>query len=230
MRAATGVAFPPFVAGAPAAGFVSVGSALGCTGPFGGARPGRDAAQHRADRDRLVGLDQDLRDRARHGRGHLGVDLVGRDLDQRVVDGDRVAGLHAPLEHGALRHRVAHLRERDVDGLAASAALRLAGCGRLVRRRRGGSVAVGLYLAEHASHLNRLIGFRGDVYKRSGHGRRNLGVDLVGRDLDQRLVGLDPVADLLQPTQDRAFGNRLPHLGHGDLNARGARGHPSTQL
>ena len=34
IRAATGVAFPPFVVGAPAAGFVSVGSALGWTGPF----------------------------------------------------------------------------------------------------------------------------------------------------------------------------------------------------
>ena len=182
-----------------------------------------DLAQHRSHRHRLVCLDEDLRDRARHGRWHLGIDLVRGDLDQRIIDGDHITGLHAPLEHGSFRHRVTHLWEGDVHNLAAA-------CGRLFGRRRSGSVAVGLYLAEHASHLNRLIGFRGDVYKRSGHRRRNLGIDLVGGDLDERLVGLHPVTNLLQPTQDRAFGNRLPHLGHGDLNARGARGHPSTQL
>ena len=195
-----------------------------------GAGARSNATQHRADRHSLVGLDEDLLDRARHWGGHLGIDLVGGDLDQRVVDGDGVARLHPPFEDGALGHRIAHLRERDVDNLAAACGRLIAACGRLVGRRRGGSVAVGVYLAEHASHLNRLIGFRGDVYKRSGHRRRNLGIDLVGGDLDQRLVSLDPVTDLLQPTQDRAFGNRLPHLGHGDLNARGACGHPSPQL
>ena len=42
----------------------------------------------------------------------------------------------------------------------------------------------------------------------------HLGVDLVGRDLEQRLVGVDVVADLLQPAGDRAFRDRLPQLGH----------------
>jgi hypothetical protein len=190
--------------------------ALGCG-------PGGDPAQHGADRHCLIGLDEDLRDRARDRRGDLRVDLVRGDLDERVVDRDGVAHLHAPLEHGALGDRIAHLREGNVSQLAADR-------GRVVRRCRSGSLAVGLYLAEHTSHLNRVIGFGGDVYKRSGCGCRNLGIHLVGRDLDQRLVGLDPVPDLFQPTQDGAFGNRLPHLGHGDLNARGARGHPSPQL
>jgi hypothetical protein len=182
-----------------------------------------NAAQHRPDRDRLVRFDEDLLNRARNGRWDLGVDLVRGDLDERVVNRNAVTGLHTPLQHGALGDRVAHLREGDVDQLAA--ALR-----RLLGRRPGGSVAVGLYFAEHASHLNRFIGFGGDVYKRSGHGRRDLGIDLVGRDLDQGLVRLHPVAYLLQPAKDGAFGNRLPHLGHGDLNARGACGHPCPQL
>ena len=40
-------------------------------------------------------------------------------------------------------------------------------------------------------------------------GRRDLGVDLVGRDLDDRLVLLDPVAFLHQPARDRAFEDAL---------------------
>ena len=43
---------------------------------------------------------------------------------------------------------------------------------------------------------------------RGGH----LGVDLVGGHLDQRLVGLDAVADLLEPLEDRSLGDRLAHL------------------
>ena len=89
---------------------------------------------------------------------------------------------------------------------------------------------VRLYLAEHGSHLNCLIGFREDLYKCSGGRGGNLRVDLVGRYLDERLVGLDPVAHLLQPPQHRALGDRLPHLGHGDLDARGAGCHPNAQL
>ena len=54
----------------------------------------------------------------------------------------------------------------------------------------------------------------GDFGEDPRSGRGNLGVDLVGRDLEQRLVALDLVADLLHPADDRAFGDRLPHLGH----------------
>ena len=88
------------------------------------------------------------------------------------------------------------------------------------------AVAVRFYLAEHSSHLNRLIGLGEDLYKRPGGWSGNLGVDLVGGDLDERLVRLHAVADLLQPAEDRALGDRLAHLGHGDLNARGAGCHP----
>ena len=51
----------------------------------------------------------------------------------------------------------------------------------------------------------------------AGRRRRDLGVDLVGRDLEQRLVALDRVADLLDPADDRAFGDRLAHLRHHDI-------------
>jgi hypothetical protein len=48
-------------------------------------------------------------------------------------------------------------------------------------------------------------------------GRRHVGVDLVGGDLEQRLVAGDALARLLQPADDRAFGQRLAHLRHDDL-------------
>ena len=61
-------------------------------------------------------------------------------------------------------------------------------------------------------------------------GDGHLGVDLVGRDLDERLVDLDRVADLLEPLEDRAFGHRFAHLGHGDLRRSSRGGHPGSAV
>ena len=47
--------------------------------------------------------------------------------------------------------------------------------------------------------------------------RRDFGVDLVGDDLEERLVLGDVVAGLLEPLADRAFGDALAELGHGHL-------------
>ena len=58
-------------------------------------------------------------------------------------------------------------------------------------------------------------------------GRRHLGVDLVGRDLEQRLVGLDLLADLLQPLRDRPLGDGDAHLRHDDVDC-GSGGHDSS--
>src|SRR5690606_17957193 len=55
-----------------------------------------------------------------------------------------------------------------------------------------------------------------DLAQDARGGRRNLGVDLVGRDLEQRLVAIDGIADLPNPANHRAFGDRLAHLGHDD--------------
>jgi hypothetical protein len=52
-------------------------------------------------------------------------------------------------------------------------------------------------------------------------GRRDLGVDLVGGDLEQRLVDLDGVADLLQPAGDGAFGDALAQLRKCDVSGHG---------
>ena len=53
--------------------------------------------------------------------------------------------------------------------------------------------------------------------ERAGDRRRDLGVDLVRRDLDERLVDLDGVALFLEPGEDRPLDDGLPHLRHLDL-------------
>src|SRR5206468_2766877 len=56
-----------------------------------------------------------------------------------------------------------------------------------------------------------------DLGEVAGLRRRHLGVDLVGRDLEERLVLADLVADRLEPLGDRPLGDGLTELGHGDV-------------
>ena len=87
-------------------------------GPFGSAlldrcsrpraaRPGcapvSISRQQRADRDRLVLLDQDLDQPAARRRRDLGVDLVGRDVADRLVGLDPVARVLAPARRSCPR-------------------------------------------------------------------------------------------------------------------------------
>jgi hypothetical protein len=77
-------------------------------------------------------------------------------------------------------------------------------------------------LREHRSHRHRLVGLDEDLGDDAFGGGGHLGVDLVGRDVDDGLLGLDVVPHLLAPFEHRALGDRLAHLGHGDLHG-GAR-------
>src|SRR5262249_59186494 len=47
--------------------------------------------------------------------------------------------------------------------------------------------------------------------------------DLVGRDLEQRLVGGDGLAFLLEPLRDRPLGDGDAHLRHDDVDRLGRR-------
>src|SRR6185436_5291030 len=67
-----------------------------------------------------------------------------------------------------------------------------------------------------------LNGYRLDLLhdylrKHAGGGSRNLGVDLIGRDLEDRLIALHLVAHFLQPPRKCAFGDGLAHLRHEDV-------------
>jgi hypothetical protein len=59
-----------------------------------------------------------------------------------------------------------------------------------------------------------------DLGQESSARGRNLRVDLVGGDLEERLVGFDAVAHPFQPPGDGALGDRFPELGHGDVHER----------
>ena len=94
------------------------------------------------------------------------------------------------------------------------------GCGRarLVKafdRRRGAPGRANH--GHHAVHRDRLALLGPNLGHDAGDRRRNLGVHFIGRDLEERLVPLDGVANLLDPADDRAFGDRLAHLGHHDI-------------
>ena len=54
-----------------------------------------------------------------------------------------------------------------------------------------------------------------DLAENAGSRRRDLGVDLVGRHLEQRLVDLDAVTLLLEPPGDGALGDALAQPRHG---------------
>ena len=223
-RRATGVAFEP--SGSATAAPASVARARrarglrrGRLGPLGPG-PGGDPADDLADRDGLARLGEDLGDGAGRGGGHLGVDLVRGDLDDRGVGLDRVADGLGPLEHDALGDRLAHLRHDDVDQLGL-ARLGLVGRGRRGRVRRGRGAAVGgRDLGEDGADADGVA--LGGVQLDDGAGDRggDLCVDLVGRDLDQRLVCRDRVPLRLVPFQDGALADRVTHRRHDDLNRR----------
>ena len=183
----------------------------GLHGPAGCARARLDAAQDGSDRDRGIGLDQDLGDRARGRGGNLGVDLVGGDLYQRVVDRNSIANRNLPLEHRALGHGIAHLGEGDFHEFVG-----------LSGRR---PVAVDLDLTQHGPDRDGRVRFGQDLRERARGGGGQLGVDLVRGDLDERLLGVHLVTHRFQPPEDRSFGNRLAHLGHLYLHGGRARGH-----
>ena len=107
-------------------------------------------------------------------------------------------------------------------GCRRCAAVRLTDRGFRQRRLRGGCAGgFGAGLADHR-HDDGVDGdglpfLDLDLGQHAGAGRRDLRVDLVGRDLEQRLVAVDRFADLLDPADDGAFGDRFAHLGHHDV-------------
>src|SRR5438093_11660883 len=98
------------------------------------------------------------------------------------------------------------------------------GRGGSVRWRGRGSLAVArLEHRDLGPGLHRLTLLGQDLAQDPGHGRRHLGVDLVGVDLEHGLDLDDLVPRLDQPARDRALVHRLAQLRHHD--ARGLARH-----
>ena len=70
---------------------------------------------------------------------------------------------------------------------------------------------------DHGADVDRVTFLHADLGEHAGHGRRHLGVDLVGGHLEQGLVSGDGVADLLEPLGDRALGDRFAELWESDV-------------
>ena len=88
---------------------------------------------------------------------------------------------------------------------------------------RRGTVAVDLRDLGVVGH--RLAFLDQDRRERPGEGRGHLRVDLVGDDLDDRLVLVDVLPDLLEPLADGPLRHALAelghrHLGHGSFSSR----------
>ncbi len=96
--------------------------------------------------------------------------------------------------------------------------------GGCLRGRSGGGRAVRSTVADHGqlhAHLDRLAFRHEDLGDHACGGRWHLGVDLVRRDLEERLVALDRVADALHPARHRSLGDRLAQLRHHHVSQRG---------
>src|SRR2546425_8179499 len=74
-----------------------------------------------------------------------------------------------------------------------------------------------LFRSHHAVDGNRLACVHTNLCEDAGNRRRNLCVDLVRRDFEERFIAIDLVADLLDPANNSALGDRLAHLRHDDV-------------
>ena len=135
---------------------------------------------------------------ASSGRRLSGGRLSGRRLSGRRLSGRRLSG-----------------RSLRCRGLGSRR------FGRLVLGRSGGRAGTVADLREDRADLDRLVLLDEDLFDHATDGRRDLGVDLVGRDLEQTFVGLDGVADLLQPAGDRSLGDALAERGEDHGSAHG---------
>ena len=112
-------------------------------------------------------------------------------------------GLGGRRRRGCGRRNRLRRRRRAPDGLFGGRR------GAAWRRRRLSAMRATTVLIAH-----RLAFLHQHFRQRAGRGRRNLGIHLVGGDLEQRLVALHALAGLLEPLGQRAFDNALAHLGH----------------
>ncbi len=164
-----------------------------------------------------------------HGLTQCGQDHGGLRAGDGLAAGARRVGIrgHGP-EHGRSgrssgRHRRARRGSRHGgDGCGRRHGSRgRGGRSRLRGRGRGGGLTCrGVPgRADHSqrrTHGDGLVLARGDGQQHTRGGCGDLGVDLVGRDLDEGLVCAHLLADLLEPAGDGALGDALAELRHGD--------------
>ena len=185
----------------------------------------------------LRGLQAVLAEQAPDRGGHAGIGIAvvvraGADRDRRRGGrcGRGCGGGSRGGRSGALRALVGAggsaggcLRRIQVGGLDGDGALG-GGVGRLLEGDGGrslGAAGEGLVLGLDDRDLG-VVGddraFLGeDLLEHAGERRWDLGVNLVGDDLEERLVLGDRVTGLLEPAPDRPLRDALAELGHRHL-------------
>ena len=91
----------------------------------------------------------------------------------------------------------------------------------------GGAVADA---GDDIAHVDGVVFVGQDLNQGACHWGRDLGIDLVGGDLEQWLIDLDLVAWLLQPLGDGALGDRLAEFWHDHVFALAGVGLGSLSL
>ncbi len=157
------------------------------------------------------------RDFADEGRRFRAQTLLGR-LDSAVPisalqRGSRRRGWGGRGRTGCLgsrcRHRLGRLGFRWRRSRSGS---------RSRSRFRCGRAGVRFQNRDERLHGHRLPFLHLDLREDAGRWCRDLGVDFVGRDLEQRLIPLHMIAGLLAPLRQRPLYNALAHLGHHDVS------------
>ena len=119
-----------------------------------------------------------------------------------------------PPDHGRVEGRaIAVLRRRLGCGGGGPLAFPLSSAVVLVGVRLA-RASLGVDLSEERSDRDGVARLDQDALEAAGGRRGDLDVDLVGGDVADGLVGLDPVAGPLAPLDDRPLGDRDAHLGH----------------
>ncbi len=158
----------------------------------------------------------------------LGVERPRRLLSRLEVR-EQVLLANPPADAVSLDLREIHVvlvRHAADDGGDEPGAIALAwGMGPVLRDSRavlrrsgrsGSAAAAGVDLGDRLADGHGVARLREDAGQDALGRARDLDVDLVGRDVADRLVGLDRIADGLPPLEDRPLGDGDAHLGHRD--------------
>ena len=127
--------------------------------------------------------------------------VTGRASNGRTINGRTVARRTIARRNTRRRRNCRHRRRR--------------GCYRRNRRRRRLRTRHTLLDdRDRRTGRHRIARLDDDLRNHAAHGRRHLGVHLIRRDLDERFILLDGVADFFEPLRDRSLGNRFTELRH----------------
>ena len=190
-----------------------------------------DDSQNLANLCVLILGDADLEQGTCYGGGNLGVNLVGGNLNQGLVNLNLLANFLQPAGNGALGDGLAQCGQYDLNacssscgssrssggccGSSRSLSNRSGSCGSLNSCGSSRSSSTGTVANDSQSSADLDVLVLGDenLLNNACYGGGNLGVNLVGGNLNQGCVNLNGVADLNEPAGNGTLGHGLAQCG-----------------